>query len=67
MAARDAYLVKAAQLNARAAIETNHAAKADFQNIARAYLRLAEQAEHNTVSIMEIFYGVRPKKDRDWQ
>ena len=52
MSARDLYLAKAAQLSARATVEINYAAKAEFENIARAYLRLAAQADGNGVSDM---------------
>jgi hypothetical protein len=63
MRARDLYLAKAAQLAARAAVETNCAAKADFGNIARAYLRLAEQADGN--SVLDIMYETPPARRGD--
>jgi hypothetical protein len=60
MTARDEYLLKAAELSAKAQIETNPADKIEFENLARAYLRLADQAERNNK-----VYARPPKKDRD--
>jgi hypothetical protein len=48
MASRNEYLLRAAELNARAQVEKDHADKLEFENLARAYLRLAKQAERNT-------------------
>ena len=48
MAPRDEYLLKAAELSARAQIEADPADKVEFENLARAYLRLARQAERNS-------------------
>jgi len=42
---RDEYLLRAAELNAMAQAERDHADKREFENLARAYLRLARQAE----------------------
>jgi hypothetical protein len=47
MTPRDVYLVRAAELIAKVDSETDPALKAEFDNLARAYLRLAEQAERN--------------------
>jgi hypothetical protein len=47
MTPRDVYLVRAAELIAKVDGETDPALKAEFDNLARAYLRLAEQAERN--------------------
>lgn len=57
MIQRDIYLMNAALLFAKAEAEKDSAIKADFENMARAYLRLADQAErnaHNDV-VYEIF------------
>jgi hypothetical protein len=58
MSGKDLYLAKAAQLSARAAAETNSAARADFESIARAYLRLAEQSDGH--SVIDILYATPP-------
>jgi len=63
MAQREEYLLKAAELSARAQTENDAARKAEFENMARAYLRLAEQAKRN--SLTDIVYETPPKKDRD--
>ena len=47
MTSRDNYLQRAAELNALAQVERDHADKLEFENLARAYLRLAKQAERN--------------------
>jgi hypothetical protein len=47
MTPRDVYLVRAAELIAKVDGETDPELKAEFDNLARAYLRLAEQAERN--------------------
>jgi hypothetical protein len=61
MTARDEYLLKAAELSAMAQAETDRADKVEFENLARAYLRLAEQAERNSQVVSE----TPLKKDRD--
>ena len=43
----DEYRVKAAELAARAACEADAQIKADLENLAQSYLRLALQAEQN--------------------
>ena len=48
MTARDEYLLRAAELSAMAQAETDRANKVEFENLARAYLRLAERAERNS-------------------
>jgi hypothetical protein len=63
MTQREEYLLRAAELSARAQAEGDSARKAEFENMARAYLRLAEQAERN--SLTDIVYETPPKKDRD--
>jgi len=47
MTPRDVYLMRAAELIAKVDDELDPALKAEFDNLARAYLRLAEQAERN--------------------
>jgi hypothetical protein len=56
------YLLKAATLSAKAQAESDHARKLEFQDLARAFLRLAEQAERNAHT--DIVYET-PKKDGD--
>lgn len=41
------YRIKAANMNARAKQEQNLLLRIEFENLARAYLRLAEQADRN--------------------
>ena len=43
--------------------ETDRADKVEFENLARAYLRLAEQADRN--SRTDIVYETPSKKDRN--
>ena len=43
----DEYRVKAAELSARAACETNAQIQAELESLAKSYLRLALQAEQN--------------------
>src|SRR5262245_5380111 len=47
MTGRDEYLLRAVELNAMAQVEKDPADKLEFENLARAYLRLANQAERN--------------------
>jgi hypothetical protein len=63
MTARQEYLLRAAELSAKAQVENDRARKTEFQNLARAYLRLAEQAERN--SHTDIVYETPRKKDSD--
>jgi hypothetical protein len=56
MTRRKEYLLRAAELSAKAQAENDHARKIEFQNLARAFLRLAElrlaeQAERNSIRI----------------
>ena len=53
MVAGDRYRAKALELLALADCENNETAKAEFENLAAAFLRLAEQAERNAVLIVE--------------
>jgi len=60
MTGQEEYLLRAAALSAKAQAETDHARKVEIENLARAYLRLAEQAERN--SRTDIVYGTPAKK-----
>ncbi len=61
MTTGDDYRVKAAELRARARSETDPAIGAELESLARAYLRLAEQAERN--SQLDLSYETPPRKD----
>jgi hypothetical protein len=63
MTARDEYLLRAAELSALAQAGTDRADKVEFENLARAYLRLAEQAERNSQA--DIVSETLLKKNRD--
>jgi hypothetical protein len=52
MTQREQYLLRAAELSAKAQTESAGAGKFEFENLARAYLRLAEQAERNLAAIV---------------
>jgi hypothetical protein len=58
---RDAYLFKAAELSELARNENYAVLKVEFENLARAYLRLADQAERN--SHPDLFYDMPPKNE----
>jgi len=60
MTAADEYRVKAAQLNARARAETNPAVRADLEALALSYVRLARQAERN--SLNNVVYETPPAR-----
>ena len=47
MAAGDEYRIKAAELHAQAQCHTTSKLRVQFENLAKAYLRLAEQADRN--------------------
>ena len=53
MVAGDGYRVKALELLARADGENDQTIKAEFENLAAAFLRLAEQAERNAALLIE--------------
>jgi hypothetical protein len=53
MAAGDRYRAKALELLARADGESDQSVKAEFENLAAAFLRLAEQAERNAALTIE--------------
>ena len=48
MSSADTYRVMAAELRAKARKAPTDRAASDLDNLARCYLRLAQQAEHNT-------------------
>jgi len=48
MTGRNEYLLRAAELNALAQVENDPADRFEFENLARAHLRLAKQAERNS-------------------
>jgi hypothetical protein len=48
MTQREEYLLRAAELHAKAQAERDNIRKLEFENLARAYLRLAKQAERNS-------------------
>jgi hypothetical protein len=56
------YRLKAAELHARAWRE-HPSLRAEFENLSRTYLQLAEQAERN--SQFDLEYETLPKKDTD--
>jgi hypothetical protein len=47
MAAGDQYRIKAASFHARAQFTTSPRLRAQYENLSKAYLRLAEQADRN--------------------
>ena len=62
MISRHVYLAKAAELITKVDGESDPALKAEYENLARAYLLLAEQAERNDRT--DIVYET-PDNDRD--
>jgi hypothetical protein len=63
MAAGDEYRGKAVEFRAKAQVENDLKKKVEFENLARAYMRLAEQAERN--SHLDITYETPATKDDD--
>ena len=63
MIQREEYLLRAAELSAKAQAETDHARKVEIENLARAYPRLAEHAKRN--SRKHVVDQAPPEKDRD--
>lgn len=61
MTAGDDYRDKAVEFRAKAQVENNPERKAEFENLARAYLRLAEQAERN--SHLDVIYETPLRND----
>ena len=62
MKSGERYRAKAFELLDRAAIESSPVLKAEFENLAAAYLRLAEQVERNTALIVEFELPREEKK-----
>lgn len=63
MTAGDDYWGKAVEFRAKAQVESDFTRKTELEHLARAYLRLAEQAERN--SQLDLSYETPPKKDED--
>ncbi len=63
MTAGDHYRNKAVEFRAKAQVESDLKRKAEFENLARAYLRLADQAERN--SHLDVAYETPTTKDDD--
>jgi len=61
MAVGDGYRLKAAEFQAMAQDEKNVTFRTQFENLARAYLRLAEQAERNIQT--DVTHEPPPKVD----
>jgi hypothetical protein len=62
MKSGERHRAKAFELLNRAAIEKSPVLKAEFENLATAYLRLAEQVERNTALIVEFELPRKEKK-----
>ena len=62
MKSEERYRAKAAELLGRAEVESSPVFKVEFENLASAYLRLAEQAERNTALIVEFELPRKEKK-----
>jgi hypothetical protein len=60
MAAGDEYRIKAAEMNARAKSERNPLTRAEHENLALAYLRLADQADKNAT--VDLVYETPPER-----
>ena len=63
MTAGDDYRTKAAELRARARRERDTNIRSDLDNLARAFVRLAEQADRNSQA--DISYETPAEKDED--
>jgi len=61
----DSYRVRAADLKAKAATEANEQLAGEYQNLARCYIRLAEQADSNSLSDVWIEVGPKLRLDED--
>ena len=59
----DQYRVRALELRAMARCENNPGMRAEFEKLARAYMRLAEQAERNCQ--LDLTYETPIKKSED--
>jgi len=65
MAKAEEYRVKAAELNALAKQELDPLRRAEYANLARAYVRLSEQADKNAGT--DIVYETSPQYDQPQQ
>ena len=63
MTTGDEYRGRAANLRAKAQRETNAAVRTEFERLALSYLRLAEQAERN--SLTDVVYEWVPPSRKD--
>lgn len=63
VSAGDRYRAKALELLARAEFETDPQIRTGFENLAAAFLRLAEQAERNAALTVE--FELPPQKESD--
>jgi hypothetical protein len=61
MAAGDGYRIKAVEFEVKAETETNDFQRLEFEALARAYRRLARQAQQN--SALDIVYETPPDRD----
>ena len=64
MSAGDNHRAKALELLARAEIENDLTMRAEFENLAAAFLRLAEQAERNAAFVVEFERPTEKDNDR---
>ena len=68
MSAGDNYRAKALQLLARAEVENDLTMRAELENLAVAFLRLAEQAKRNAAFVVEFELPIekdsKPKPER---
>jgi len=62
MKSEERYRAKAAELLGRAEVESSPVFKAEFENLASAYLRLADQVERNAALIVEFELPRKEKK-----
>jgi hypothetical protein len=61
MAAGDVYRTKAAELYAKALLENDAALRSELEGLARAYIKLAEQAAKN--ERLDLSYETPPKSE----
>jgi hypothetical protein len=67
MTPAEQYRIRAVEFEAKAKVETNPTAQTEFENLARSYRRLAEQADRNaqTDVVYEPPPSPRPTADTD--
>jgi hypothetical protein len=63
MTSGDFYRTKAAELRAKALHESSPVVQSELENLAVAYLRLAEQADRN--QLLDVSYETPPPKETD--